>query len=131
MLAIYEGRSGHLVRHHDDDSRFNRASKDTEILGALHDEDPNWIFVGGDGKILRNRVELSVLAETELTYLIFNHNWCNRKIEDTCWMIIKCWPKIVLEIESLKVHSILELKFSANGSIENKGPTASYRPRGD
>jgi len=77
MLAVYEGRGGHAVRHHDDDPRFSATSPDVEIIQTLYNEDPEWVFVGGDGKILRNKVELSVLAECELTYLIFSHNWSN------------------------------------------------------
>ncbi len=129
MLSIFEWPSGHHVRHHDDDPRFTRTSRDAEILTALHDEAPDWVFVGGDGKILRNKAELAVLAETDLNYLVLNHVWCNKRIEETCWMLIKGWPKILAEIERLRVHSILELKFSTAGNVENLGPTASFRPR--
>ena len=129
ILAIYEGQNGHEVRHHDDNSRFDRNSKDTYILDSLYEEDPEWIFVGGDGKILKNKVELSVLADHNLTYLLFNKQWCGKGIEDTCWMLIKGWPKITAEMQRLKVHSIVELKFGHLGAIEVKGPTASYRMR--
>jgi hypothetical protein len=127
MLATYEGPRGHLIRHHNDDPRFCETSTDVEIIKSLHEEDPEWIFVGGDGKILRNKVELSVLADCDLTYLIFNHTWCNNPIEETCWMLIKGWPKITSEIERLRVHSIVELKYGSNGNTEIKGATASFR----
>jgi hypothetical protein len=127
MLAIYEGPRGHHVRHHDDDLRFDKHSKDESIIRTLYDEDPSWIFVGGDGKILRNKVEMSVLAECNLTYLIFHHTWCNKTIEDTCWMMIKAWPSIVSGMERLKTHSIVELKYNAKGVLEIKGPTSSFR----
>lgn len=129
MLAIYEGPPGNQVRHHNDDPRFNKKSTDTYILETLYQEDPEWIFVGGDGKILRNRTELAVLADVNLTYLLLAPAWCNKLIEDTCWMIIKGWPKIVSQMERLKEHSIVELKFGCNGCIENRGPTASYCAR--
>jgi hypothetical protein len=129
MLSIYEGRGGHEVRHHDDDNRFNFKSTDIEILQTLHKEDPDWIFVGGDGMILRNKAELAVLAELDLTYLVFSYNWCNKKIEETCWMFIKGWPKVLSELQRLKEHSIVELKYGGNGNVENKGSTASYRVR--
>ena len=89
MLGIHEGDRGYRVRHHNDDPRFNPASEDTFILRTLYDEDPAWVFVGGDGKILRNRAELAVLAEVNLTYLLFDHPWCNKKIKETCWMLIR------------------------------------------
>jgi hypothetical protein len=127
MLAIYEGERGHHIRHHNDDSRFCETSTDIDIMRTLYTEDPDWIFVGGDGQILRNKVELAVLAECNLMYLIFNYNWCNKRIQDTCWMLIKGWPKITSEIERLRVHSILDLKYNSNGSIEIKGATSSFR----
>lgn len=127
MLDIYEGNAGHEVRHHNDDRRFNPRSKDIEIIRTLYEEDPNWIFVGGDGKILRNKVELAVLAECNLTYLIFNSTWCNKPIQDTCWMIVKGWPKITSELERLKTHSIVELKYNSAGALDIRGATASFK----
>jgi len=129
MLAIYEGPSGHLIRHHNQDDRFNQKSDDVDIIQTLQQEDPAWVFVGGDGKILKNKVELAALAECDLTYLIFNHVWCNKRIEETCWMMIKGWPRIALEIERLKTHSIVELKYGSRGDVEVKGATASFRTR--
>jgi hypothetical protein len=98
MLAVYEGPKGNLVRHHDDDQRFTRTSRDIDILKTLYQEDPEWIFVGGDGKILKNKAELEVLREVNLTYLLFDGNWCQKKIEDTCWMLItdRCASKVKL-----------------------------------
>lgn len=128
MLAIYDADANQIV-HHDDDGRFHSSSEDVEILSALHREDPEWIFVGGDGRILRNKAELAVLAELNLTYLLFNRAWCNKPIEDTCWMLIKGWPNIVRQLEGLKVHSILELAYGSNGKLDNRGPTRSFRQR--
>lgn len=130
MLAIYEGPTGHDVRHHNDDPRFSATSTDPEILRTLHDEDARWIFVGGDGKILRNKAELAVLADCDLTYLLFANTWCNKKIEDTCWMVVKAWPKVLLELGRLKAPSIVEWKYGSGGAVEVKGATASFRARG-
>ncbi len=129
MLSIYEGTTGHLVRHHDDDSRFNHKSKDIEIIETLRDDDSEWIFMGGDGKILRNKVELATLANCDLTYILLNHSWCNKKIEEICWMMIKLWPKLTATVEKLKVHSILKLGYSGNCQIDDLGPTADRQLR--
>jgi hypothetical protein len=126
MLDIYEGPSGHRITHHNDDNRFSKTSEDVQILRTLHAEDPGWIFVGGDGKILRNRVEMAVLAECNLTYLILNHTWCNKKIEDTCWMMIKLWPSITSGIERLKAPSVIELKYTSSRALDVKGATATF-----
>jgi len=42
-------------------------------------------------------------------------------------MLIKGWPKITSALERLKAHSILELKYGSNGTLEAKGATASFR----
>lgn len=87
------------------------------------------MFVGGDGKILRNRAEIAVLAEIEMTYLVFSHTWCNKRIEETCWMFVKGWPRVVAAVGCLKVPSILEWKYGSEGNVEIRGATASYRCR--
>jgi hypothetical protein len=130
MLAIYEGGSrGHTILHHNDDQRFNRRSTDLEIMQALHADDPSWVFVGGDGRILKNRAELAALADCDLTYVLLASTWCNKPIEETCWMAIKGWPSVVRAVERLTAHSILEWKYNANGVLESKGPTASFRAK--
>jgi hypothetical protein len=125
ILAVYEGAGGNLVRHHNDDKRFTRTSSDIEIITTLYEDDPNWVFVGGDGKILRNKAERLALSECNLMYLFLHSTWCNKRIEDTCWMMLKIWPRVVVEIERLKEHSILDLKYSSTCSIDNKGPTTA------
>ncbi len=102
---------------------------DTEIIRTLRDDNPNWVFVGGDGKILRNRVELATLAECDLMSVLLNASWCSKKIEDTCWMMVKLWPRLTAEVERLRAHSIVELKYSSNCQIENRGATADHRIR--
>lgn len=127
ILQVYEGSRGHIVRHHDDDHRFTQTSQDVDIMSTLHNEDPEWVFVGGDGKILRNASESAVLGDCDLTYIFLNSTWCNKRIEETCWMFVKAWPRILKEIASLKVHSVLELKFGSAGAVNLKGPTSSCK----
>jgi hypothetical protein len=50
-------------------------------------------------------------------------------VTETAWMIIRGWPKIVLQCEQLKEPSILELKYGSSGAIEVKGATASLRTK--
>ncbi len=128
MLHIYGSDDGHEVRHHDDDLRFHPKSKDTEIIRTLHREDPGWVFLSGDGMILRNRVERATLAECNLTYVLLHPSWGNRKIEDTCWMMVKLWPNLLAEVGRLKVRSLLDLKYASSLRIDNRGATAGLRP---
>src|SRR5438067_2516476 len=59
MVSAYEAE--HTVRHHDEDSRFNRETPDTEWIGALAADTPPWVVICADARILRNKVERAAL----------------------------------------------------------------------
>jgi predicted nuclease of predicted toxin-antitoxin system len=66
MVAAYEQE--HTVRHHDDDNRFHRETPDIEWIKALAADEPPWIVVSADGRILKNKVERAALISSGLVY---------------------------------------------------------------
>ena len=54
MINAYE--IDHTVRHHDEDSRFHKRTPDDEWITILGQDDPPWIALSGDGRILTNKV---------------------------------------------------------------------------
>jgi hypothetical protein len=58
----------HTARAHDDDPRFTPTTPDVEWIQALGADDPPWIVISGDGRILRNKAELRALKEARLTF---------------------------------------------------------------
>jgi len=59
MINIYE--RDHSIIHHDEDGRFTPLTTDIEWITTLARDDPPWIVLSGDGRILRNKVELAAL----------------------------------------------------------------------
>jgi len=124
MLRVYEGEAGHTVVHLND--RFAHDTPDEKWLRALADEDPKWIVVAGDGRIVKNKVQMAVLAEVNLTYFLMVHPWMTMSIEDSAWRLIKVWPEIVGRAQ-VKTPTIFEVKIGKSIKIEEKGPTRQWR----
>jgi len=85
----------HAVRSYYDDDRFDDTTPDVEWIKVLADDDPAWIIVSGDGRILKNKTELSALKEARLTFFCLSRQWMHMKIYEQAWKFIKVWPEIV------------------------------------
>ncbi len=85
----------HTVRHHDDDPRFIPTTSDIEWIQALGADDPSWIVISGDGRILRNKVEIAALREARLTFFCMTKQWMHMGIYEYAWKFMKIWPEIV------------------------------------
>lgn len=85
----------HTARHHDDDPRFNPTTPDVEWIQALGSDEPSWIVISGDGRILKNKTELSALREAKLTFFCLSRQWMHMKIYEQAWKFIKVWPELV------------------------------------
>jgi hypothetical protein len=55
----------HTGRSYDDDDRFTDTTPDVDWIKALAADDPPWVIVSGDGRILKNKAELSALKEAK------------------------------------------------------------------
>ncbi len=92
-IGAYE--ISHTIRHHDDDSRFEPTTKDVEWITALGRDDPVWIVISGDGRILRNRAERQVLLETALIFFCMARTWLHTPAPEYAWKFVKVWPEVV------------------------------------
>lgn len=93
MVAAYE--SSHTVRHLDEDTRFASNTSDVEWLGTLAKDDPTWVVISGDAKILRDRVERSALDKSGLKFFCLDKGWGAMDFHERAWKIIRIWPEIV------------------------------------
>src|SRR3954451_25325264 len=66
MVDIYERE--HRVSHHDEDDRLSPKTTDIEWIKILGADDPAWIVLSGDGKILRNKTEMKAVSEAKSTF---------------------------------------------------------------
>jgi hypothetical protein len=85
----------HSVRHHDEDPRLTATTPDVEWIRALGADDPPWVVVSGDGRILRNKAELAALKEAGLTFFCMSKAWMHMKIHEYAWKFVKVWPDVV------------------------------------
>jgi hypothetical protein len=92
MVSAYEAE--HTVRHHDDDSRFNPRTADTEWIAALAADTPPWVVVSGDARILKNKVERAALESAGLKFFCMAKGWMNMQLHEYAWKFIKVWPEI-------------------------------------
>ena len=92
MIGIYERDS--TVVHHDDDGRFSPTTTDLELMALAADE-PSWIALSGDGRILKNKVELAALNEARLTFFCMSKAWSHMDLHEYTWKFVKIWPSIV------------------------------------
>jgi PIN like domain len=85
----------HTARSYYDDDGFTDSTPDVEWIGQLAADLPPWIVVSGDGRILKNKIELSALKEARLTFFCLTRTWMHMKIYEQAWKFIKVWPDIV------------------------------------
>jgi PIN like domain len=83
------------IVHHDEDERFHETTPDVEWMQVISRDDPAWIIISGDGRILKNKVEKQVLTETGLLFFCLDSAWQMARIYDCGWKFLKIWPTIV------------------------------------
>ena len=93
MVEVLERE--HAARSYYDDERFGDTTADVTWIKVLAADDPPWIIVSGDGRILKNKTELSALKEAKLTFFCLSRQWMHMKIYEQAWKFIKVWPDIV------------------------------------
>jgi hypothetical protein len=92
MVDIYD--EDHTFRHHDSDSRFHLKTPDIEWLTVLGNDEPAWVVIRGDGRILRNRAERQALREANLTFFCMAKAWTHMSIHEIVWKFLRVWPEI-------------------------------------
>src|ERR1019366_8918138 len=91
--ALEQGMN--VVRHHDDDARFNENTKDPEWLRFLGEDNIGWIVVSGDSKILKKTLERQALSVANLTFFVMEgKSWLNTPLPEYVWKFFKTWPEI-------------------------------------
>ena len=107
----------HTARSYYDDDRFTDTTSDVEWIKRLAADDPPWIVVSGDGRILKNKIELSALKEARLTFFCLTRTWMHMKIYEQAWKFIKVWPDIV---ENAKGIDAQDLRDFGRSGTENR-----------
>jgi hypothetical protein len=107
----------HGARSYYDDDRFGDTTPDVEWIKVLAADAPPWIIISGDGRILKNKTELSALKEAKLTFFCLSRQWMHMKIYEQAWKFIKVWPDI-LENAKGTTPRIYEISGGAGLKVE-------------
>ena len=99
---------------------FARSTPDVDWMRGLSTWDPAPAVLCGDGRILRNRVERTVLKEADLMFVYLASGWTNIPWPVQAWKIIKVWPDIIKEVSRSRDPSLIEITVKLK--VDNKGP---------
>jgi len=88
---------------------FDAGTPDAEWISGLASWDPKPVVVGGDGRILRNKVELAALKRAQLTFVYLSKGWTNLPWGDIAWKIVKVWPTITSSVVRIRKPTVFEV----------------------
>ncbi len=107
----------HSARSYYDDDRFTDTTPDVEWIRVLAADDPPWIIISGDGRILKNRAELAALKEAGLTFFCLSRTWLHMSLHEQAWKFIKAWPEVVENAQGTSPR-IFEISGGAGLKVE-------------
>ncbi|WP_406698853.1 hypothetical protein V5E97_08205 [Singulisphaera sp. Ch08] len=118
MVDVFDRQ--HSVLSYYDDGRFTPTTPDVEWIKVLAADDPTWVVVSGDGRILKNKTELSALKEAKLTFFCLSNQWMHMNFQkEQAWKFIKVWPDVVENAKGTTPR-IYEISGGAGLKIERK-----------
>ena len=118
MVDVFDRQ--HSVLSYYDDERFTPTTPDVEWIKVLAADDPIWVVVSGDGRILKNKTELSALKEAKLTFFCLSNQWMHMNFQkEQAWKFIKVWPDVVENAKGTTPR-IYEISGGAGLKIERK-----------
>ena len=119
LLEVFdqENEIRHLTDH------FSKGTPDTTWLNSVARWDPKPTVIGGDGRIIRNRVERAALRTADLSFIYLASGWTNLEWAVFAWKIVKVWPDIVRNVETARRPTVFEVK-PGSLKVERIGETA-------
>jgi hypothetical protein len=95
MVEQYE-RGRIVVRHQDDDTRFEIDTPDVDIIRILAaDIDHRWVLVSQDKRITRRPAERTVLLAAGIKFFYFGKAWAKMSTHIQAWRFVRAWPDLV------------------------------------
>ena len=86
---------------------FGRGAKDLEWIPEAAKIDPKPVIVGGDGRILKNRVECAALKTSAMSFVYLASGWTGLSWNERVPKMVKAWPAIVSECSLLRRPAVL------------------------
>lgn len=96
MIEQFVTTAGLVVRHQDDDQRFESTTSDVDIIRTLAaDTDRRWVFISQDKRITRRPAERAVLAVAGIKFFYFGKAWSRMSTHEQAWKFVRAWPDLV------------------------------------
>jgi len=89
---------------------FRRSTPDEQWIPQVGGWNPRPVIVGGDGRILTNRVQRQLLRESQCIYVHLASGWTNTPWETYAWKLIKYWPRVLKETFAARPQTVLILR---------------------
>ena len=86
-----------------------RHSKDLEWIDFLRRSNDEWIFISGDGRILRNRAELAALRSAGLHGFVLAPAYQKTPLNQVASLLVWRWPEIVQITKLIQPPSVHEI----------------------
>jgi hypothetical protein len=121
MLDAYDKE--HVVRHHDDDGRFEPRTRDVEMLRTLAQDVPRPVLVTADLNILqRYPAERKALVASGLTVVFLRKSFHSLPFHTQAVKLLRIWPEIVRETSRVRQPTAFEIT-SASRKVQRIGLT--------
>ncbi|AYG60414.1 hypothetical protein QD460_22935 [Rhizobium jaguaris] len=112
---------GHAAAHvRDLDGLPNgRHSTDLEWIDRLRKSNDQWIFISGDGRVLKNPAERAALRSAGLHGFILAPAYQKTPLNQVASILIWRWPEILQITNLLQPPSMHEVPINRNGKLRS------------
>lgn len=104
----HEGHSAHHIRSIEGLPN-GRASKDIEWIEFLRSSPDVWIFVTGDGRVMKNAAERAALRSAGLHGFVLARAYQKTPINQVAALLVWKWPELVKVTELLSAPTMHEI----------------------
>jgi hypothetical protein len=94
-----------------------RHSKDLEWIDFLRRSNDEWIFVTGDGRILRNPAERAALRSAGLHGFVLAPAYQKTPVNQVASLLIWRWPEILQIVRLLQAPSMHEIPINRSAKL--------------
>ncbi len=102
---------------------FEKGTRDTDWMPVVASWNGDPVTIGGDGRILRNKVEKQMLKDCGLMFVLLAPRWTHLKWEEFAYKIVQTWPKIIRNVEQARYPMLFEV--SCTGKVRGLGRISS------
>lgn len=109
------------IRAHKD--HFEPGTSDVVWIREVGTWNPKPVILGGDARILRNKVEKATLREADLMFVYLAGGWIRLAWPEFAWKLVRAWPHVAEAVKAYRHPTLLEVPISSQ-KIMHRGRVA-------